>query len=368
MRQTTLEIDLGLLKENYKRLKHRAAGSELLVLLKSDAYGHSHREISLALEQLPESEKLHGYGVANVEEGIELRREGIRRPVYVMSGIQHYDTDIHRCLETCDLVPVISSMPILAQLAATTRKLKSQRTLHVKFNTGMNRLGVDLSELEDCLKLLNENPQLIVTGMLSHLASGEKAGSLLTKKQVKNFRTVLKRAQQLGFEPKYRHLNNSAGLASHLFPEGTLTRVGLHLYGIDDPKLSPIARWSAQVYQTRTLVKGESVGYGARFTAKKKMKMAVLGVGYGDGYRRNFSNRAEVLVRGKRCPVIGSVSMDLTAIDVSSVPNVSTNDRAVLLGRDGKDEITASELAGHAGSISYEILTGISPRVPRVFK
>lgn len=367
MRQTTLEIDLGLLRKNYRLLLRRANGSELLVLLKSDAYGHSYKEISKALESLSEEDKLHGYGVANVEEGIELRREGLRKPVYVMSGIQQYDTEIHRCLETCDLTPVVSSIPILNKVSLITRKLKSSRTLHLKFNTGMNRLGIDPTEISECFRLIASNPLLKVTGLMSHLACGEKATSAITRTQVAAFRSVIKVALASGVAPKYLHINNSAGLASGLFPEGNLSRIGLHLYGVGDPELQPIARWTAQLYQIRSLSKDQRVGYGARFRSKRKMRMAVLGVGYGDGYRRVFSDRAEVLVRGRRCKVIGSVSMDLTAIDVTNVPDVSTDDRAVLLGKDGKDEITASELAVHAGSISWEILTGISPRVPRVF-
>ncbi len=338
------------------------------MLLKSDAYGHSHREISLALEDLPAKEKLHGFGVANVEEGIELRREGVRRPVYVMSGIQQYDGDIHRCLETCDLIPVVSSLAVLRQVSQTTRRLKTEKALHLKFNTGMNRLGIDPQEVGECLKILGSNRQVRVTGLMSHLASGEKPAGSLTRSQVQSFRRIIGEVEAAGLNPHYRHLNNSAGLASGLFPEGNLCRVGLHLYGVGDPELSPVARWTAQVYQLRNLAKGESVGYGARFTARRKMIMAVLGVGYGDGYRRIFSNQAEVLVRGQRCPVIGSVSMDLTAVDVTGVPGISTNDRAVLLGKDGRDEITAEELAVYASSISWEILTGISPRVPRVFR
>jgi alanine racemase len=366
VRQTTLEIDLGLLKENYRQLMKRAGGAELLVLLKSDAYGHSHREIARTLEALPKEDRLHGYGVANVEEGIELRREGIRRPVYVMSGIQHYDYDLQRCLDTVDLIPVISSLAILRQACSVTRKAGATRTAHLKLNTGMNRLGLDEGELEECLRLLKRNPQLVVSGLLSHLASGEKPSS--AGAQAKKFRAFVERFRRAGIEPPYIHLANSAGLAGNVFPEGNLARVGLHLYGVGDPKVKPIARWTAQVYQVRELKKGDAVGYGGRFRAPRKMKMAVLGVGYGDGYRRLFSNRAEVLLKGRRCPVIGSVSMDLTAIDISKVPGVSLSDRAVLMGRDGRDEITAEELASHAETITWEILTGISTRVPRVFR
>lgn len=366
MRQTALEIDLARLKQNFTRLSARARGAELLALLKCDAYGHSLREVALALESIEDS-RLHGFGVANVEEGIEARRAGVKRPIYVLSGIQYYDEDLHRCLETVSLVPVIGSLRVLRELAGTLNRLGAGTTVHLKFNSGMNRLGIDAEEVGECLKMLAANPSIRVEGLLSHFAAGEKPAAPATKAQVAAFRSVVASFRAAGQSPRFLHMANSSGLASGLFPEGNLARVGIHLYGLDDEKLRPVARWTAQVYQVRELRKGDGVGYGPRFRARRKMRMAVLGVGYGDGYRRAFSNRAEVLVRGRRCPVIGSVSMDLTAIDVSALPSVSVKDRAVLLGRDGRDQITAGELAVHADTISYEILTGISARVPRVF-
>lgn len=339
----------------------------MLVLLKSDAYGHSGGSVAAALEKLPADLRLHGFGVANVEEGIELRRDGVRLPIYVLSGIQRYDAELHRCLETCDLVPVISSLPVLRQLSHTLRAEGGTSTVHLKFNTGMNRLGIDRAEVSECLKILRATPSISVQGILSHFAAGEKGRLPLTRAQVKNFEEILAEFSRAGIEPRFRHLANSSGLATNAYPGGNLVRVGLHLYGADDKELHPVARWTAQVYQIRELKKGDSVGYGPLFRAPRKMKMAILGVGYADGYRRAFSNRAHVIVRGRRCPVIGAVSMDLTAVDVSKVPGISASDRAVLIGREGKEEITATELARHAGSISWEILTGISGRVPRIF-
>ncbi len=367
MRQTTLEIDLKRLKKNFELLANKAKGKEILVLLKSDAYGHSHSAVSQALDKFTPEQGLHGFGVANVEEGIELRREGIRKPVYVLSGIQHYDSDLDRCLQTCDLIPVISSLRILNQAASTTKSLGVSRIVHLKFNTGMNRLGIDLDELKDCLRILKLNPQIVVRGLMSHLAIGELKSNVLTKRQEKEFARVCDEFAALGMEIQWRHLCNSAGLESGLFPRGNLVRLVLSMYGLGNDKLFPVAKWTAQVYQIRELKKGESVGYGATYRSKKKMKMAVLGVGYGDGYRRIFSNRAQVLIRGKRCNVIGTVSMDLTMVDVTDVRGVTTEDRAVLLGCDGKDQIRAEELAKIANTISWEILTGISTRVPRVF-
>jgi alanine racemase len=368
VRQTTLEINLGLLKENYRKLLARAGSGSLLVVLKSDAYGHSHREIAATLESLPESSRLHGYGVANVEEGIELRREGIRRAILVLSGIQDYDEDLHRCLEICDLTPVVSSLAVLKKMAKVTRRVSSRMRIHLKVNTGMNRLGVAPAEIHECLKILAAHPELELEGLMSHFSAAERPRHPITQRQVKEFRQVIRVCAHEGIRPRFLHMANSAALAKRYFPEGNLARVGLHLYGLSDPKLRPIARWTAQVYQVRELNKGDYVGYGPRYRAGKKMKMAVLGVGYGDGYRRALSNKADVLLHGKRCPVIGSISMDLTAVDVSRIPFVSVSDRATLLGRDGRQEITADELADHAGTIPWEIMTGISSRVPRVFR
>lgn len=364
VRQTTLEVNLALLKKNFTSLQKRARGADLLVLLKSDAYGHSHQGVSKFLDSLS---GLHGFGVANVEEGIELRREGVQSPIYVMSGIQHFDNDLLRCLHTCNLIPVISSLSVLKETSDVLEAEKAELHIHLKFNTGMNRLGIDQHEIGQAIEILKKNSRINLQGLMSHLAIGENAKSPLTKKQIKNFRDCVNIFKKNNFKPKYLHLENSAGLANHCYKEGNLARVGLHLYGLGDKTLNPIAKWTAQIYQIRELNKGDCVGYGARFKAKKKMKLAILGVGYGDGYKRAFSNKAEVLVRGKRCKVIGSVSMDLTAIDISKVPDACTNDRAVLLGADGKDEISATELAKHAQTIPWEIVTSISPRVPRVF-
>lgn len=368
MRQTALEIDLALLKRNFHFLSRRARGAELIALMKSDAYGHSLPEVARALDALPAGEsRLHGFGVANVEEGIDLRRSGIQRPIYVLSGIQNYDGDLHRCLDTVGLTPVISSLPVLRDLIRTLASFPGDRAVHLKFNTGMNRLGIDPHEIEACIALLRGCASVKVQGLMSHFAAGEKPASAVSKRQVASFRKVVRRFHEAGFRPRHVHMANSSGLASRLFPEGNLARVGLHLYGLDDQALKPVARWTAQVYQVRDLKKGDGVGYGPHFRARKKMRMAVLGVGYGDGYRRAYSNKAEVLLKGKRCRVIGSISMDLTAVDISGVPSVSPRDRATLLGRDGREQITAGELAAHARSISWEVLTGISSRVPRVF-
>lgn len=366
VRQTKLEIDLGRLKQNFFTLKKTAGSADLMVLLKSDAYGHSHEFVSRVLDDLPGNSGLHGFAVANLEEGIELRRNKIQKPVYVLSGVQAFDDDIYRCLHTCTLIPVLSSMRVLRDLDRFCRNTQQAQSFHLECNTGMNRLGIDMCEAEEAMKILQNNSLLRLDGLMSHYAASEKPKSALTKLQTKNFRSIITKFRNQGFTPRFIHMANSSGLKEHCFPEGNIARVGLHLYGEGSKHVKPVMHWSAQVYQIRDLKKGDPVGYGPLFRAKKKMRMAVLGVGYGDGYHRALSNRAEVIIHGVRCPVIGAVSMDLTAVDITKVPQVREDSRATLLGSNGKETITAVELAEHARCIPWEILTSISPRVPRI--
>lgn len=366
MRQTKLEVCVPKLARNFQKLRKRAGRAELLVVLKSDAYGHGAVDVAKNLERLGSGSGLHGFGVANVEEGIELRRARIRRRVYVMSGIQHADADLVRCLHTVGLVPVVSSLEVLADLAREVERQKRPLPVHLKFNTGMNRLGLDASEVPEVLRIIQASRHLRAEGLMSHFAAAEHPKSGLTRAQARRFAELVEEFGDAGVKLSWIHMENSPGLKNHCFSSGNLSRVGLHLYGLGDAQMEPVARWTAQVYQVRALEKGAFVGYGPLYRAKKKMKMAVLGVGYADGYRRLFSNRAQVLIHGKRCPVIGAVSMDLTAVDVSRVPQVTAESRAVLLGSDGRDRITAEEMAKWAETIPYEILTGIQARVPRV--
>ena len=366
MRQTILEVNLGSLKKNYFEILKRAQAKDLVICVKSNAYGHSLVEIGRALDSLPKKSRLNGLAVATMEEGLELRRAKVNLPIYILSGVQDYSLEIDQCIRTCKFIPVISSVAMLKKVGHFLAKVKKPLALHLKFNTGMNRLGIDIEESKQCLSILKQYREIEVEGICTHLADADQEKGKTSEQQIHMFRKIISEFSKAGVHPKFIHAENSGGLSHHAFPEGNLARIGIDIYGIGNEKLLPVAKWTAQIYQIRELKKGDEVGYLGRFKAKKNTKMAVLGVGYGDGYHRILSNRSEVLIRGKRCPVIGSVSMDLIAVDITALPKVSTKDKAVLLGKDGKDEITAHELAKLAETISYEILTSVSSRVPRV--
>lgn len=358
---------LQRLTHNFKKIRKDASNAPILVVLKSDAYGHGHCEVASVLEKLGASAGLFGFGVANVEEGIDLRRKKIRLPILVMSGIQHFDEEMLRCLNTCTLTPVISSLRVLKELDAVLQNTKQSMAVHLKFNTGMNRLGIDPSDLPSAIEILKRNKRIQIEGVMSHYSASDKPKNTLTVAQRKNFSNIQKIFQKENIPLGIVHMANSGGIKNKLVEKGSMARVGLHLYGVGNPSMEPVARWTAQVYQIRDIAKGESVGYGPLFKSKRKMSIAILGVGYADGYRRAFSNRADVIINGKRCRVLGAVSMDLTAVDITNVRGVSESSRAVLLGEDGKEKVTVEELAKHAKCIPWEILTNISTRVPRTY-
>lgn len=349
-------------------LQARSPRAEMLLLLKANAYGLG--AVALAKHFLSQRKgiRLHGFGVANVEEALELRRAGIEARILVLSGIQDYSKSLHAVLVKFKLTPVISSFPVFLQAIEIFKKNHTYfpRT-HLKFNTGMNRLGIEQNEVVPCLDLLRAHPRFPLDGLMSHFASAEEGMNGFSKTQIKAFAKVISQFESKNMIPKYLHFENSEGLKHRLFPRGNLVRVGLHLFGMGDPAMNSVVSWNAQIYQIRKIKKGEGVGYSQTFRAEKELTMAVIGVGYADGYCRSFSNQAYVLVRGIPCPVIGNVSMDLTAIDVTQVKDVTTGDVAILLGESGQIKITTDEMASWANTIPYEITTGISARVPRKY-
>lgn len=367
VRQTELTVDLRSIKQNLRSIHRRNKHAQVMAVLKSDAYGHGAIPVATYLEQLPDHYGLHGYGVANVEEGLEFRKAKIQKPVYILSGIQSPNEDLYRCLVTCNLTPVITSIKVLNRLSDLARSIRRPLNIHIKFDTGMHRLGVSPNAVADVLKIISGNPILNLEGLMSHYAAAEKPTARNTKNQTKTFREIVNSFGNHSVLPRYLHMANSAGSQFNLFPEGNIVRSGLQLFGEGAEDLRVVATWHAQIYDVKSVKKGEGIGYGPIFRAKRNMDIAILGVGYADGYRRSLSNIGEVLVKGKRCKVVGAVSMDLAAIDITGVKDVSSSTKVVLLGKQGKEVITATELAEKSKCIPWEILTGISQRVPRFY-
>lgn len=324
-------------------------------MIKSEAYGHG----LLACAKALASEGIYGFGLSDLEEVLRLREAGLALPLLLLSGFEPaWLSEILRLRA----IPVVTDLYQLRLLADFTRKQGKRCALHLKVDTGMHRLGLLLRELPQALEILRENPQLRLEGLMSHLACGEEPGCQFTRRQQERFKEAIEEVQKRGFKPRFLHLANSS--ATILAPEThyNLVRPGLALYGVhpcpetrEEVSLRPVMTAKARILSLKEVFPGEGIGYGPLYFASRPMKIALIPVGYDDGYLRALSNRGFAWVKGARVRVVGAVSMRLLALDVTEVPGVQVGDEVILLG--GKEsEVPAEELAQKAGLIPYELL------------
>jgi alanine racemase len=370
-RPTWAEIDLDALAENYRLVRTRV-GPEVKVMaaVKADAYGHGAVECARRLQK----EGIDWFGVALPEEGIELRRAGIEAPILCFGGF--WEGQQNACLEQ-KLTPVVYRLEIIEALDRAARDAGVVADVHVKIDTGMRRLGVQIGEVPEFCTALKSFQNIRVDGLMTHLAAAnDHAREGFTRNQLKQFQQSVNLFHERGFNPTLVHAANSA--AAFAFPEsvGNMVRPGGALYGfvrdvlpdnIAAPSLRPVMSVHSRIMLLKKVAKGERLGYGCTFETTRDSMIATIPIGYADGYRRALSNRGRVIVRGSFAPVVGRVSMDLTLIDVTDVPGASLDDRVTLLGSEEELSITAEEVAEIAETISYEITCGISSRVPRIY-
>ncbi len=366
-RPTRVEIDLAALRHNYQEIQRTAgADCDVLAVVKADAYGHGVRLVAPALADA--GARL--FGVALVEEGVELRRLGIEQPIVILGGLfPGQETDI---LEY-QLTPVLYDLTCARRLATAASDAGRTIDYHLKIDSGMGRLGFRVELLDEVLPLLKDLQSLNMSGFMSHLAVADEPERPLTGLQYAVFSDALEKIEVFGFTPRYRHLANSAGIYGHELAGCNLVRPGISLYGgltggpfANQLTQQPVMRFVSQVAQLKDIPSGEGVSYGHRFVTSRPSKVAAVPVGYADGYNRLLTNRGEVLIRGRRVPVVGTVCMDWILADVTNLPDVQVGDQVTLLGRDENEIITAEEWADKVGSITYEVFCNISKRVPRV--
>lgn len=368
LRRAWVEIDLAALQRNFRRLAARVAPARILAVVKADAYGHGAVAVAKALEAEggEGTGALAGLAVATAEEAIELRDAGVAAPILVLSPLPPEAAPV---LQRYGLTPVISSFESLQALKAFSKESGWTAPLHLKFDTGMTRLGIDSKEASSLFELLRSSPELRLEGVLSHLAEAETPESESNRQQQERFGEVLSLLSPGERAGVTVHLANSAG-ALHL-PAARFdwVRLGIALYGYDSAarlssELEPVLSVEAEIVQVKSIPAGTRVGYGGRWTAERPSRIAIVPVGYADGYSWRLGNRAEVLVGGRRVPVVGSVSMDLLALDVTGVP-AEVGSRATLLGRQGAESISALELAAEVGTVPYQLLCLFGLRLPR---
>ncbi len=366
-RPTRVEIDLAALRHNFQEIQRTVdGGCEVLAVVKADAYGHGVKHVAPALA----AAGANLFGVALVEEGVELRKLGIKQPILVLGSFfpgQEADVLEHQ------LTPVLYDLDSAQRLDRAARDVSRRVDYHLKVDTGMGRLGFRVDRLDEVLPVLKNLKSLHMSGLMSHLALADEPQRPLTALQCDAFAAVVERVQVAGFRPHYKHIANSAGIYSLALNGCNLVRPGISLYGgltggpfAHPLSQQPVMRFVSQVAQLKDVPAGEGVSYGHRFVTSNPTRLAAVPVGYADGYNRLLTNRGEVLIDGRRAPVVGTVCMDWILIDVTRLPDVQVGDQVTLLGRDGDAIITAEEWADKVGTITYEVFCNISKRVPRL--
>lgn len=378
-RPTWAEISLSALTENYLTLKRHAAvngspGMTLMAVVKANAYGHGAVECARALADCGAD----WFGVALVEEGVELRQASIAQPVFCLGGFWRTQGEL---VLAHDLTPAVFRMDLAEELNARAREAGRVIDFHLKVDTGMGRLGVPVSEVAEFAQVLQTFDHLRLNGVMTHFADADGLEPKYTEQQIQQFNQAVSIVRELGFKPAWLHLANSAGV--HAFPQaqGNLARAGAAMYGLvrdvlsprlEPLPLTPVMSLKSRIVLLKTVPAGTSLGYGCTFTTVRDSRIATLPIGYADGFHRAHSNNGRVIVRGHFAPVVGRVSMDLTIIDVTDVPDdlgaVELGDDVVLIGEQHGLRISAEDLAEQIGTISYEIVTGVSARVPRIYE
>jgi alanine racemase len=366
---TYATIDLAALAHNLSCIKrYLSPACDILAIVKANAYGHGAVETVHALS----AQSIERFAVASLAEGIELRQAGLSAPIIVLGALfeeQLPDLIAHR------LTPVVSDARILLALAKAAHSQPAPYPIHFKVETGMGRLGVSP---EEALSLLDDpvcRSPLLVEGVMTHLADADGTDSAFTDQQLGVFRAMLDQIGQRGLTLPMVHAANSAAIVR--FPEAhcSLVRPGIMLYGyhtlpasIPVPDLKPVLSLRTTVAQLRTIPRGGRVSYNGTFVATRPTRIAVLPIGYADGYSRQLSHRGSVLIQGRRAPIVGLVCMDMIMVDVTDLPPVHVGESVTLIGRQGQESIWADEVAGWIGTIPYEVLCGIGSRVPRLYE
>ena len=370
LRPAWVDVDLDVLDRNLAALRARMGSARILAVVKADAYGHGATGVSRALE----AAGVDWLGVALLEEGAEVRRSGVDLPILVLGTARPEWLALYRRYE---LTPAVSSLAELALWRdwSAGSTADAPQALHLKVDTGMGRLGVPLAEVPRALEILRSSPQLRMTGLLSHFANADDLSNAKNDRQENRFNDVLAQLTPDERRTIEIHMANSAAALHRPSSRNTLVRMGIGLYGIDPVTpattaegpatgLAPVMSLVAKIVQVREVPVGTQLSYGGRTITERPSRIAVVPVGYADGYAWRLTGKAEALVAGRRVPVAGSVTMDMTLLDITDTDAV-LGDEAVLLGRQGSEEITAVDLARQAGTISWEILCHLGLRLPR---
>jgi alanine racemase len=366
-RPTVCGIDHEALRWNLRQIRQKIGPRvKILCMVKANGYGHGAVEISQTLASVGAD----AFGVATLEEAVQLRQAGIQAPVIVLAGV--FPDQLDTFLEY-RLTPVIHDVIGFKELDKESFNREVKLGVQLKVDTGMGRLGFLAADADRWIGDIKQAKSLQIEGVFSHFSHAESVQGDYTRKQLKNFKHVVEQLRSASVLPPLVHLANSAATITLAEAYFDMVRPGLILYGVypsaemrEQILLKPVLSWKTKILQLKKVPSGTSISYGQTFVTERESLIATLPLGYADGYPRLLSNRGEALVRGARAPIAGRVCMDLTMVDVTDIRNVRQGDEVVLLGRQGGAEITVDEIAAWSNTISYEILTSIGARVPRI--
>jgi alanine racemase len=355
-RMVDLVIDLQAMRHNFRQMRQVCGPRvKIMAVVKADAYGHGLVPSARALV----AEGVDYFGVAYLAEGICLRRAGIATPILLLMGIMPAEA---AAAVAGDLEIALFRRDIAASLAAQARQQNKKARVHLKIDTGMGRLGLLPGEVRDFLDYLAGLPELEVAGLISHFAESDVSDQSFTVKQLRDFDELLQQVRAWGWSAPASHIANSAAILHVHHSHLDMVRAGITLYGSPSSQempapvqLQPVMSLRTHVLQLKELPAGAGISYSRTFVAPGPIRLAVLPIGYCNGYSRLFSNQGWALIKGRRAPIRGRVCMNLTMVDVTDIPGVSEGDTVTLLGQDGGDRLGADDLAAWAKTISYEI-------------
>lgn len=371
-RRCWVEVDLDALRANLAWIKHRVGtGVRVITVVKADAYGHGLKSIAALLMQ----SGTDLFGVASLSEAESIRSVGRGWPILLLGSA--LPDEIEQAIHD-EVMLTLSSSEQLHQISQMAQRLKRTASVHLKVDTGMGRLGVPADQAVSLATETHAAPGVRLAGLYTHYANVEEEAAY-TQNQRQSFRKVRDAIRQKLGDPEWVHCANSAGVLLELPDQCNAVRPGLLVYGVIPPgsrlggrikldRFQPALSWKARVSFVKSVKSGSRLSYGGTHVVRKPSRIATVTVGYGDGYLRSGSNRAEVLIQGRRCPVVGRITMDQVLVDVTRLDRITPGEEVVLIGTQEAAAITATDVAGWMGTIPWEVLTSITYRVPRVYR
>ncbi|MGA1839637.1 MAG: alanine racemase [bacterium] len=366
---TRAVIDIAALSHNLKVIRDRIGqGRRLLAVVKANAYGHGALKVSNYLQKMG----VDMLGVAYTEEGVALRKVGISLPILVMAGTLPEQIEI--AIES-DLILAISDMDTIRALSDMAFRMKRNVKIHIKIDTGMGRLGFRFENAVEAIVSICSLPNVTIEGIFTHLSTSEESDHSYTHYQTSRFRQLVESVSSHFSPLPILHMGNSAAVIQHPETYFDMVRVGIMLYGLAPvPELQkklpicPILSLKTRIIHIKNASKGSSLSYGRSYICQSDKTIAVIPIGYSDGLARCMSGRIHVLIRGVKVPVVGTICMDMALIDITGLEGIRVGDEVVLIGSHGEESITAHDWASWQGTIPYEILCAIGPRVPRIYQ